>query len=462
MVATLVAAADSTGVIFPLSIAAVVLIMGAAVGIARQRLSQYSLLPRLMILVYVLPFTTLLGYVANDNFRWGPTPRALELSDSHLFVSRTLALGAVGLCGLLAGLLVARTRPSIPLTSRHRSYVPLSLVAYLTAYSIAVVLGAVSSSPDSILQVAYGAQRESSSNRLNLQSGAMVSLVILLWLLLDLLRDQQRKRRQLKTLSWLAGVTVVVVYYQLLRGNRASAGFMVAVVVIWLRNREHDVSRQRVDARGVRRRVAAGSLAGVGVFAAFAALGAVRTSLAHGAKVGGASVVVTGLKNGTWNAILATNLAVAAGRQAGLGGGVLWGRTYADYALSLPPGVVSKVVGFKRPLESTRGPAWWAQQPGQPPVSLGGIHISLVPYRNFGYVGAFVILSMYGYLIGRVERHASRDTFVSTMWLGSFYIASFYWFWYGDLYLIRIVLATAGVLWLARKRSRTRSSRAFP
>jgi hypothetical protein len=157
--------------------------------------------------------------------------------------------------------------------------------------------------------------------------------------------------------------------------------------------------------------------------------------------------LVAAFQENTWTSILLTNLAQAAQFRNGTAN-YLYGETYVDYFLSLPPGILTRSLGIQRPLESDRGPNWWFIG-----ISAGGIHIVVVPFRNFGIVGAFLILAAIGWFIGWVEMRNDQRRFWGRFLYGAIGVASFFWFWYGDMYLVRIlmsvaILGPASRLWL--------------
>ena len=99
---------------------------------------------------------------------------------------------------------------------------------------------------------------------------------------------------------------------------------------------------------------------------------------------------------------------------------------------------MTRALGIQRPLESDRGPNWWFIG-----ISAGGIHIVLVPYRNFGMAGAFGVLALIGWFVGWVEIRNDTRRFWGRFLYGALGVVSFFWFWYGDMYLIRVLMSVA-------------------
>jgi hypothetical protein len=141
-----------------------------------------------------------------------------------------------------------------------------------------------------------------------------------------------------------------------------------------------------------------------------------------------------GLNNNTWTYLLLNNLGMAEEHASGRTE-YLYGCTYLDYLKSLLPGTVTRSLGIDRPLETDRGPNYWYEG-----LSMGGIHPVCVPFRNFGALGAFLVLGVYGFVIGRWDIGSSSPAFLPRFLYGSVATTSFLWFWYGDMNIIRCLM----------------------
>jgi hypothetical protein len=122
---------------------------------------------------------------------------------------------------------------------------------------------------------------------------------------------------------------------------------------------------------------------------------------------------------------------------------VLHGETYVDYLQSLPPGFITRPLGIERPLESDRGPGFWYF-----PLAGGGIHLAVVPFKNFGPFGLVVVLAMIGFAIGYVDaiNSGTRSSWIRLLY-ASIAAALPHWFWYGDMNVIRAVMIAA-LIWM--------------
>jgi hypothetical protein len=114
-------------------------------------------------------------------------------------------------------------------------------------------------------------------------------------------------------------------------------------------------------------------------------------------------LLADGFNQNTWTGILLTNLGLAERYQSGTIR-YLYGQTYLDYLLSLPPGFLTYAIGYQRPLEATQGPNWWFMG-----LSGGGIHPVVVPFMNFGIAGCFIVMGIYGYFIAWCEKPSAGN-----------------------------------------------------
>jgi hypothetical protein len=145
------------------------------------------------------------------------------------------------------------------------------------------------------------------------------------------------------------------------------------------------------------------------------------------------------LFNGTWTAALLTPLATLGDYYFGERD-YLFGKTYLDFFLSIPPTPVANFFNYDRPITSWSGPAWDVS------YGAGGTYISVVPFMNFSMIGVFVQTALVGLLIATIDRKVSG---YSPMWtLASFAVGVVLWgvFWYGEMYLLRAIVTTFPIL----------------
>ena len=406
----------------------------AAIRLGRRR----ALLATLAVVAYALPFVTLLGYVFADNYEWGPTPSARALSQDQGLMLGVAQIGLLGLAGLLLGLWAGLyPRPAPEPISTDFALPPTAAAAISMA---ALLLAWFSSPQSSIFTTSYSEiSRTNLASGIGLAAGFVAVMALVVVLAVDLEAERRRKANAVKLRMFAITVLLIVGPFQLLKGSRTAVGLVLALALLRL-TRQTDSApggrRAWWHQRGTRR-----VLVGLVVIGAtFVVVGVVRSSLHEGGLSAGdvAERSQNYVLHGTWEAVLATN--VAASIEDRDGEELLFGSTYVDYTASLIPGPIARVIGWERPITASRGPAWWSEG-----ISLGGIHVAVVPYRNFGPLGVFIGLAAVGFVIGAVDRRSHRSAFGRTLY-GCVAMACVLWFWYGDMYVVRALMALA-VIW---------------
>jgi hypothetical protein len=161
-------------------------------------------------------------------------------------------------------------------------------------------------------------------------------------------------------------------------------------------------------------------------------------------------------RQNTWTAVALTNLALAA-EMDGDHAEYYWGQTYLDYLASLPPGFLARWIDYERSVDREKGPSWWYLD-----VTAGGIQVAVVPYKNFGILGVFGVLGLFGMAISYCElRNATGTPLFRTIY-GAMTTCSFMWFWYGDMNMIRGLMAVFALVIVYRFLIRVRPAIADP
>jgi len=440
------------GMLLPLRTGVVLTATVTLWGAWSSRVSTLSLLPRFMILVYSLPFAVLFGYVINPDFIWMFTPRGLEIISDQLVIRQMVMVGLIGLLGLLAGIRWASIRIGgnaafVDRAIVHRPSQTLAAPVFYALIPIAILFSWLSAPPETILETTYATgQSDAVASTINFPAAYMVSYILLLILFIDAEREKRSSWRRTKFLAIGLATAYIVVVLQLLRGDRESSGLVVALTALYVTS-PAGVRQARRLASIAKSRIRRLLLPMAGLVAVFIALGSLRGTLSQASAaaeiLSPIQAVELGLSQNTWTAVLWTNLSLAWEYREGLLE-YKYGQTYVDYALSLPPGVITRMLGYERPLESWRGIAW-EDAAG---VSSGGLHVVVPPFRNFGAFGVFAVLMLYGFIIARIEQRGESGTLGARVIWGSMFCSSFLWFWYGDMSFIR-ALMIAGLVYVA-------------
>ena len=178
------------------------------------------------------------------------------------------------------------------------------------------------------------------------------------------------------------------------------------------------------------------------ILVVYVAITPFRTSLSNPSapRVSLSDIVIVGfVERSTWTSVLLTNVGSAYYYSMG-DVEYLYGRTYVDYILSLPPGIVARLFDYERPLERWQGPNYWIRGIGR-----GGLHPVVVPFHNFGIFGVLIIMAVIGMFIVWVD-NPNASTWRRYLYAGII-AGSFKWFWYGDMTLIRSIMGVA-LLWI--------------
>ena len=147
--------------------------------------------------------------------------------------------------------------------------------------------------------------------------------------------------------------------------------------------------------------------------------------------LGGADIIrFNNIITGTWIGVLLTPLSVA-GDYINGSLSIKHGQTYLDLLLSIMPGFLADWMGYSRPIDSLRGPAWEMR------YGLGGTHAVVVPFMNFSMGGVFIIVALWSFAFAKIERYSIKRLTVSNLaLLGIIAMVIPHGLWYGEKYII--------------------------
>lgn len=440
------AATFHAGVLLPRDASIVALWGLTLIAVWTIRASRLSLLPRLLLIAYSAPFFATLGYLVWSDFLWWFTPRAVELQSDPLIIQEMMEIGLLGVIGLYAGMLLAQARPLRIRRAVAAHPATLELVVFVALIAVATLLSWLSAPGDSILDVAVGQGTASSRSRAIGFPGAwLASYLLLLALVIDVERERVRAARRLKWAALTLAIAYIVVVLNILEGDRECTGLLAALAAFYLTPARTMHSAQAVR-RLVRKRLRVAIPAVAFGFLVLVGLGSARYSLADKARrIDPVTIVRLGLGQNTWTGVLLTNLGSTYEYRTGISHFV-FGRTYLDYLLSLPPGPLTAALGIERPLEPTRGGG--SATLGD--VTGGGLHITIIPFENFGAWGVVLVLALYGFWIVRSEQYAQSGRLLARMLWGGMFCTALFWFWYGDMNVIRGLMGAVVVAFAYR------------
>lgn len=434
------------------------------------RPSRQAFLTRLCLIAYAMPFFVCWRSVFGLEPWWREhkSMRWKYMLDPEI-ISVMTTVGLIGLIAFAGGVLLrsvasGQTESREGIDGRRRVFRPWVFALLL---GVSLCLSWINAPSQTILDPEYSyPPQEGIAHQLNFNSLYIISYGILVLLFLDTEREPLRSRmRACKRISVIGVSILIVLYFQLLRGDRDSIGLVLSLSVLYITDPflpKHRLLKDTI----IRYATVGVVLALVGIL--YLGIQTVRvlppakrptvtrsTSLPSGdvSEKKKASVVEDKWASPVfgepvWGAVLLTNLSMAAQYEQGRMD-LEWGQTYLDYVQSLPPGVLTKSLGIQRPIERGSNPSHWTLD-----ITCGGSHIVNVPFKNFLGYGVAIVLFLYGIAIGSLERRACSVTWHIRLLYGTVLLSVIHWFWYGEMYMIRTLMAYGMLVvlyWVSRK-----------
>ncbi|MDP6720274.1 MAG: hypothetical protein QGF59_16555, partial [Pirellulaceae bacterium] len=208
------------GVFFPLPLMVVLFYASSIFALVTTKCTRFSILPRLMILLYALPFSATIGYVFDSDYTWSLSPALLDLCSEPELNSRMLLVAQIGLCGLVCGMHLCVAflgdRGDFSASRNRESHVarPISIWAFLVFLLLALVFSKMHSRPKTIFEAGYASDEQgvSEANESNMNSAFLISYLILILLFVDAEREpiDSRQRRTKFRLIFATTAYIVV------------------------------------------------------------------------------------------------------------------------------------------------------------------------------------------------------------------------------------------------------------
>jgi len=412
----------------------------------KQKLGHIGPLILVFLCVYILPFIHILGYLffdynANLYKLWGLA--VVPYMFDKKIIELTAMIGATGALGMALSVSVFNRQLSrdngLNSDGLLRMYRSLNMPVWYLWVIIGVFLSWISAPEKIILSAAY-ATSSATHVKIGFSSAWMMSYVVLTFAFVDALVESNARYRALKRITIFFAVLFVVVWFQLLRGDRESLSWVFALCIVyfyWGRVFVKSKNSEKVNWKGL-------SLFVFGIVLIGMIVGGVRSNVVgldlnslfsvvfNGFSDG--SMGILNMLNGTWSAVLLTPLSVA-GDHINHTLPIKWGKDYLDILLSMPPGFVSDALGYERPLTGKTGPAWEMR------YGLGGTHATVVPFMNYRMFGVFFVPAIWTYFLAHYERKSLSGLSVTNLAvLASLVFVSPHFLWYGEKYGINLVI----------------------
>lgn len=402
---------------------------------------RVGVLMLLLWLVYALPFIHIVPYLwfdfANEHplVLWGLAVNPYMLDER--IIQLTAMIGAVGGIGFALGVSLnnkAIVRDTgISTIGKRRLIRTLSTPIWMVWVICGVALSWLAAPQDTLFTANYTAS-DSILEDANFSSSWMISYVLLAFALCDAILDQKPGRRAFKKQIVFWAIVYVVVFLQLLRGDRAAVPFVFGALLVYYYWAAPITQKRQMQLPW--KKIVAGGFVLVVVSMV---IGVTRHSLTEVKDISqlvgllanlheSGVISISNLLHGTWSAVLLTPLSVAGDYVHNLLPLNL-GEDYWNLFLSTPPGFIADAVGYTRPISALAGPAWEMR------YGLGGTHAVVLPFMNFRMLGVAVIPALWAYIFTRYEKGALKRLSISNLaLLCTIAMAAPQWLWYGEKY----------------------------
>lgn len=455
-----------SNVFLPLSASVVTFIVISVFLLWLFKTEHMGALMLILWFLYILPFIHIIPYLwfnfeEDVSLLFWVMPLNPYMLDEQI-VELTAMIGAVGGLGFALGVSLSIRRINNRMDLVCMPQRTLSKPLWLAWVSIGIILSWLAAPQETVLTAAYTASKSLLDN-LNFSSAWMVSYAFLTFAFCDALLDRDPFQAKIKRNTVFLAIAYVVIYLQLMRGDRESLSFVFGAFLVYFFWAAPSITKEE-------RQFPWKMIVMIGLTLMMASfiVGAARSALAGLADKENILTIFAQLYDsgifsfsylfhGTWSAVLLTPFSVAGDYVDELLS-FKFGKTYLDLLLSLPPGFVADMIGYSRPIDGFAGPAW------EMLYGIGGTHATVVPFMNFGMIGVFLLTGIWAYLFTRWEISSLQRRSVLTL---SFFLiivtAAPHWLWYGEKSIINALIIWLGLSFsylvcLSRSGARARQS----
>lgn len=425
---------------FPVFVSVIFLVFISIFFLVSMQKKNIGILMPLMWLICALPFIHIIPYLwlSYENAEllglwWGllvnPYMQNIEVIELTGMIGAVTGLGFAFGCSLLM-----RSRSKVDPTKKITSekmtnYLPFGI--WIFWMLIGVFLSWLSAPKQDIFNAAYTLS-ESLIQNLNFASAWTISYVILIFGFCDAILDDNIYRKRWKIYLFLCAISYVVFILQLLRGDRESLPLVIGLILVYFYWFPKKNVRKNSNFSWIKCLVAGLLLLSISMvvgvmrseLAGVDELASLLEKLVIGANSG--NLGLANLFRGTWTGVALTPLSVAGDNVYELLP-IKFGSDYLDLFASIIPGFLADAIGYVRPIDGNRGPAWEMR------YGIGGTHFSVLPFMNFRMVGVFFISGLISYLLTSLETRALKKRTVADLsLLCTVVMIAPHWFWYGE------------------------------
>ena len=393
----------------------------------QKRFVPYNFLVKLMILFFSTPILPLYGYLFSKDYDW----TWLQFQRENLTIMIDLKITLIGLIGILSiyiSQVITRVNQIKTMPFKYPSKNSLGILNFIFLLILSLFGSYLSAPANTIFEGAYYSfVSVKFFNIPNFNAGFLISYIILIFLYLDIERDST-KSIFLKKLLWYTIFFVIVIFLQVLRGDREFIGLILCLILIKvykpIRIKTSTINNNRLIIKKARKYI----LFFLFFIILLLYIGIVRYSAMEG------EFLITGLFIAApWNMATLSFLAFFA---TDISQSYTFGLTYLNYILSLLPSFFYKIFNID-------SPSWnenLAAKLVDTNLTSGGAHVALISISNFGIIGLIIIIFLYTYFANKIEKLAiEKGSKYLLIWIGIICALPF-WFWYGEMAVIRGVM----------------------
>ena len=400
----------------------------------------------LVFLVYSLPFIHIIPYIWFDynnppNKMWGLATNPYMFDQT--IIELMSMIGAVGSIGLIIGIsyssLKLRTnvkKNSYQIVNKIQT-LPMSF--FLAWVFIGVIFSWLFAPEQTIFKAVY-TQSKAVSDNWNFGSIWMFSYAFLAFAFADSLFEKSKNIRIIKKKVIVYSILFVVMWLQLLRGDRESLPFVMGCILVrfaWGNNLKF---LKKINWQKVLSWILI-------IFFVSYIVGVLRSTMVDKDIFMITTIVeedikndesgISSLMNGTWSGALLSPLSIS-GDYINNALAIKYGQTYIDLLISIIPGFIADWIGYARPIDGWRGPAWEMR------YGIGGTHAVVVPFMNFRIIGVFSIILFWSFILAKMELKVKKSSNVIDLsFLVIITTALPHWLWYGEKNIINSL-----IIWL--------------
>jgi hypothetical protein len=393
----------------------------------QKRFVSYNFLVKLMILFFAAPILPLYGHLFTKDYDW----TWLQFQRENLTNMIDLKIALIGLIGILSiyiSQIITRVKQIQTLPFNYPSKNILGFLNFIFLLILSLFCSYLSAPANTIFEGAYYSfVSVKFFNFPNFNAGFLISYIILILLYLDIERDIT-KLRFYKKLLWYTIFFIIVIFLQLLRGDREFIGLILCLILVNIYKPIRIKTATTNNNKLVIKKVWKYILFFLFFIVLLLYIGIVRYSAIDG------DFLITGLfLAAPWNMATLSFLAFFA---TDISQSYTYGLSYINYILSLLPTFFYKILNLD-------SPSWnenLAAKLVDTNLTSGGAHVALISISNFGIIGLIIIMFFYTYFAHKIEKLAiEKGSKYLLIWIGIICALPF-WFWYGEMAVIRGVM----------------------